>query len=460
MHPPALTDRRLTRLVLVAALLHGLAYFFIVAPWMGEDEPWQFEYASHVADGHWPWGGRPYDPRAEVDERTLMSASQIQMRERVSGVDDGALERRQRAILASMAQHDYFRRVDWAGVCPDRSDFDQVEPFFTAAKQPPGYFAVLGLWMWPLSSASIDTQLTWARCSSFLLYLASVWIVLQLASVAFTDRSLALAAVLAFAWFPMNARQAGVINNDVLARTTAALVLMLCAKRLAGDDRLRTLIFAAVFAALSLLIKPTTTSVFVALGVTVFLSAKSIAGRLAIASSGLVLLAGAFYVWRTQQTTVLPRTVAAFFERIERGFSLETFTALGKGFLGGFNWLTRDLSTPTYLALAAFLALTMLSGFSALFHTRKGVSRPVLALCFSVVAFQLALVVLRGVGHGRYVMPALPALSLIVAVGFIGPFSEFRRPTALRVFATLLCLYDVVFLWGGLVPNEYLVWSS
>ena len=40
-------------------------------------------------------------------------------------------------------------------------------------------------------------------------------------------------------------------------------------------------------------------------------------------------------------------------------------------------------------------------------------------------------------------------LFAVVAVGLIGPFSDFRRPMALRFFAALLCLYDVVYLWGG-----------
>lgn len=446
--------------MLIAALLHALAYFFVVPPWMGEDEPWQFEYASHVADGHRPWGGRKYDPKAEVDERTLMAASQLQIRERIAGVTDEALESRQRAILTSMEENQFFRRVDWAGATSDRSDFDQITPFFTASKQPPGYFALLGAWMWPFSRATVDTQLAWGRISSLLLYLAAVWIVLQLANVAFTDRSLAVAAVLAFAWFPLNARQAAVINNDVLARTLGAWVLMLCARCLAGDERRRTFALAAVVAAVALLIKPTTMSLFGALYVTLFLGAKTTAQRLGVAFVGLGVIVGVLVFWREVQTTVLPRNLPAFFDRVQRGAAFDTFAVLGKTFIGGFNWLTREMSSTAYVVVSGVLGLAFFSAFTALFHTRRGVSRPILALCFVVVFFQLVLIVLRGMGHGRYMMPVLPAMAVIVAVGLIGPFSDFRRPMALRFFAALLCLYDVVYLWGGLVPNEYLVWGS
>jgi hypothetical protein len=290
--------------------------------------------------------------------------------------------------------------------------------------------------------------------------MVAVWAVLQLARAAFTDRSLALAAVLAFAWFPMNAREAALINNDVLARTLGAVALMLCAARIAGDARTRTIAFAAVAAAVALLIKPTTMSLFGALFVTLLLSAKTLASRLRIGLGGLVLIAAVLYFWRTQQTTVLPRTIEAFFLRIERGFSLETFSVLWRTFIGAFNWNSREMSSTTYVVAAGVLALAALSGFSALFHTRRGVSRPILALCFAAAAFQIVLVGLRGMGQGRYLMPVLPALAVIFAVGLIGPFSDFRRPTALRLFAALLCLYDAVFLWGGLVPNEYLLWSS
>ncbi len=74
--------------LLVAALLHAAAFLVLLPPWMGEDEPWQVEFASHVAAGHAPWGGiatsgssadRPHD------DRELMSLPQLQVRRRRAG---------------------------------------------------------------------------------------------------------------------------------------------------------------------------------------------------------------------------------------------------------------------------------------------------------------------------------------------------------------------------------------
>ena len=35
--------------LVAAVVLHGFAYFFLMAPWMGEDEPWHLEYARNLA---------------------------------------------------------------------------------------------------------------------------------------------------------------------------------------------------------------------------------------------------------------------------------------------------------------------------------------------------------------------------------------------------------------------------
>ncbi len=457
--------RRVTRLVLVAALLHGLAYLFAVAPWMGEDEPWHLEYASHVAELHRPWGGKAaqYGAGAEADERRLWPTSQLQVRRRMAGTSEEEIAARQREILASMAEHEYFRRVDWAGAVSDRTDFDQVEEFFTATSQPPGYYSVLGAWLFPVRHASIETQLVWARCLSLLLYLASVWVVLQLACCAFSDRSLAIGATLAFAWFPMNARLGAVVNNDVLARTLGAVVLLLCAQRLAGDASRRTLVLAAALVALGLLVKSTVMSLAGVVAIAwMFGGERSARWRnvlLGVVACAAVIGA-VLWLWHVQHSPVLPRNVDAFLARVQRGASLETLGELWRTFVGGFNWYSREFSPTTYAVAGVLAGVATLSAFSALFHTRRGVSRPVLGLCFALLALQVLLVVLRGEGQGRYLMPAMAALAIVFATGLLAPLSNFRRPAGLKLFAMLLFTYDALFLWGGLVPNECLLWGS
>lgn len=456
--------RRVRRLVLVAALLHGLAYLLAVAPWMGEDEPWHLEYATHVAALHRPWGGQAAKlGEGGVDERREWPTSQLQVRRRMAGVSEEEIAQRQREILASMGEYAYFRRVDWAGAVSDRTDFDQVEPFFTATSQPPGYYTLLGLWLLPVRHAAIETQLVWARGLSLLLYLASVWIVLELACCAFSDRSLAIAAALAFAWFPMNARLGAVVNNDALARTLGAAVLMLCARRLAGDSARGTLVLAAALVALGLLVKSTVMSLAGVVALAwMFGGERSARWRNVLFGvvGSAVIVGAVLWLWHVQHSPVLPRNVDAFLARVQRGASLETFGELWRTFVGGFNWYSREFSPTTYAVALALAGVATLSAFSALFHTRRGVSRPVLGLCFALVGLQVLLVVLRGEGQGRYLMPAMAALAVVFATGLLAPLSNFRRPAGLKLFAMLLFTYDALFLWGGLVPNECLLWGS
>jgi hypothetical protein len=457
--------RRVTRLVLVAALLHGLAYLFAVAPWMGEDEPWHMEYATHVSWLHRPWGGEPARIGAggEVDERTSWPTSQLQVRRRMAGTSMEEIAHEQGEILRSMAEHDYYRRVDWAGAVRDRTDFDQVEPFFTATSQPPGYYTLLGAWLFPVRYASVESQLVWARMLSLLMYLASVWVVLQLACCAFSDRSLVIGATLVFAWFPMNARLGAVVNNDVLARTVGAVVLALCARRLAGDGSRGTLVLAASLAALGLLVKSTVMSLAGVVVLTlVFGGGVSTRLRTVVLGlgAGAAVVAGILWMWHVQHSPVLPRNLDAFLARVQRGASAETFRELWHTFVGGFNWYSRELPSWMYTVAAIVAGLAGLSAFSALFHTRRGVSRPVLALCLALIAMQVALVILRGEGQGRYLMPAMAALAVVFAAGLLAPLSNFRRPAGLKLLAMMLFVYDALFLWGGLVPNECLVWGS
>jgi hypothetical protein len=57
-------------------------------------------------------------------------------------------------------------------------------------------------------------------------------------------------------------------------------------------------------------------------------------------------------------------------------------------------------------------------------------------------------------------MPAMAALAVVFAAGLLAPLSNFRRPAGLKLLAMMLFVYDALLLWGGLVPNECLVWGS
>ncbi len=451
-------ERRVTRLFLLAVLLHGLVYLCAVAPWMGEDEPWHYEYASQIADGQRPQLIGANALGALVDEPQHWAASQIYARWRFHGASYEQLAARQREILASMSANDYFRRVDWAGAPTVRTDFDQVQPLFTATLQPPGYYALLGAWLAAWPGASVDSELLWGRVLSLVLYVFTAWCGLEFARRMFTDRSLALATAVAIAWYPMHARQAAVLNNDVLARVLTAAVLMLCARRCAGVGRKYEFGLALALALFAPFVKPTAAS---AIGVLIvaWLARSNLRRVLVPALGGAAAFAAA--VWfLLRNSPVMPKSVAAFAKRIGAGLSLDTFEEMGTTFVGAFNWYSRELPSWAY-ALAALLgAVAFVSALVALRRRRAGVSQVLLVVCFAALAIQFVLVVFRGVGHGRYLMPALPAIAALFVVGLLAPLPAKHRPRAAALFIAAFVAFDALFLWGGLVPNEWLAWGS
>ena len=463
--------RRTTWLLALAAALHGLVYLALLPPWMGEDEPWHFEYVRHVATGHVPWGGPPiHGPRsAEGDERARVPLAQLQVRRRFQGLPESEIAETQREILASMARERFYARVDWVGIEEPEDSFDQVAPDFSAAAQPPLYYLLAGAWLAPWLALApeigIERELFLVRAFSFALYVATCVACLLFARHAFDDERLAICAALFCAWLPMHARQAALVNNDVLARTLVAFVFWLCARQIAGRARAWELALAVLLCALGLLAKTTAAGGLALLVLALPFRSKALAlrGR-SVALAALVALVVAIaalgvWLWLGQHNPALPKNVEALRLRLSRGLSLESLAEIWRTFVGSFNWYSRDLPRGVSAALGTLAALAALAALATLVRTPSGLSRRLALLCFAAVAIQLALVALRGVAHGRYLMPVLPALGVLAAAGLVA-LPERWRTRAVFAFALALALYDAVFLWAGLVPNEVLLWSA
>ena len=139
LRPEAATgEQKLFWLLLAAAVLHGLAYFLLLPPWMGEDEPWHVEYAHHVATGHTPWGGLPLAAK----DREEMPFAHMQVRLRFAGLAPEEIAATEAEILDSMRGHDFWARVDWASWGGGAENFDQVARDHTATTHSPLYYAV------------------------------------------------------------------------------------------------------------------------------------------------------------------------------------------------------------------------------------------------------------------------------------------------------------------------------
>jgi hypothetical protein len=133
---------------------------------------------------------------------------------------------------------------------------------------------------------------------------------------------------------------------------------------------------------------------------------------------------------------------------------------MGRTLVGSFNWYSRDFGPAVYACASAILIAAAAGTIAVLARARESISRPHVWLCVAAIAAQLVLVVLRGVGHGRYLMPAVPAFGALLVVGLVAPWPERWRPRAALVLCLAMLAYDALFAWGGLVPNEYLAWGA
>jgi hypothetical protein len=462
IQPPEAPRERLPRWLLLAALLHGLAYLLLLPPWMGEDEPWHVEYVHHVADGHMPWGGR----EVSVADLPEYSPSQVQALRELGGLEREDLVGTQTAILDSMRAHNFWKRVDWASWGGGVENFDQVSPYFTATHQPPAYYLVLGSITRLFGGGDVLREMWVGRCFALLCYLAVVAAAWALARRVCADRTVAILCAFLVAWWPMHARQAAVVNNDVLVKVLTAwtLVVALDIARLEMDRRRVAL--ALLLAAGGLAVKTTATGVLLPLGVAILAGlmrgqsldrgrGKMIAGLLVVA---LMLLVPFGYV--LSNNPAIPLRMENFLERLHRGVQLEFLEEFARTAVGAFNWYSRDLPAVLHSAVRWVLLASGLGLFAVFLRRRPELHKGLAGLCVVAVIAQLTLVVLRGTAAGRYAMPVLPAFALLACAGLLLPLPRTWRPGVAVVVSTALIVLDAYFLWSGLVWNQYGVWGS
>lgn len=462
--PSAHSRRRATLLFFAAVVLHALVYFVLSPPWMGEDEPWHFEYVEHVAHGRKPWGGIPMAQQAPpgTDPRRLHATAHLQVRQRFADISIEEVDATERAILASMRAHDFWRRVDWAGSETDVDTFDQVAKNFSAMKQPPGYYLLAGAWLRLWSPESIEARLMCVRALSFLLYLATVAFGLAFLRTVIADERLALLGAALIAWFPMHARQASVVSNDVLVNTVLASVFWLCGRWLSGRSGKLDGLWVLVACAVGLSTKNTAASALAIVGLALALRVRTSAdlrARLPWISAIALLAAVAFVVWIRKSPTV-PHSLQGFRLRVEQGFTLSALLETWRTWIGAFNWYSRDLPRSVYVGGAIVAAIGVLGVVRTVRRPPAEIARAALVLCAAAIGVQYAMIVLRGVAAGRYFMPMLPAVALLAVAGLVAVWPREHRARAALGCIVLLFVLDAIFLWYGLVPNQYLLWNA
>jgi hypothetical protein len=445
---------------LIAALLHGLAYLILLPPWMGEDEPWHVEYAHYIGRGHMPWGGQ----EISAEDLDLYSPSQLQVVREIGGISREEIVSTQAALVNSMREHHFWRKVDWAGNGDGAQNFDQVSPYLTATHQPPLYYLIVGQLL-RFSGGGVLVEMWILRGCSLLAYLAVVLASYQLARQLSPDPWIPLVVGLIAAWWPMHARQAAVVNNDVLVKVFSAWSLVVSAKILMHGLTPRRFMAGALLAVLAVATKTTGAAALVPFacacmfhpgGNPAFRRKRQALGLFAL----LVGLAGVPLFYYLANNPAIPRTLQRTQERLAEMFGGDSIEEFGRTSVGAFNWYSRNLPGSIHEAVFWFLAAGSLGLGWILVRKQPQIQRPVLLLCLAGLGAQLALILLRGVSAGRYALPMLPAFALLLGAAYLGPWpARWRRPAGLVVLSVLLA-FDGVFLWSGLVWNQYGVWGS
>lgn len=462
VHPAEQMRARFLRpesLVLAAACLVGALFQVLLPPWTGEDEPWHLEYAHHISRGHPPWGGKPL--RAEDAKR--LTISQLLVRERLAGLSEEEIVRVQAEIVASMRDAELFERIDWISWMGGARGFEEIQTAFTATRQPPLYYVLGGVWLAALGIENVEHELIALRLLSLPAYLAVVALTGALARLALRERRAVIGAMLVAALWPIHARQAAVVNNDVLAKLLAAAVLYAGARFLVGQGTRRTAAGLVVLGALGLFTKTTTVApLLVAMGALLWSRGGRAGRRTLVAASALsiAVLAGGVLFWLALGSPVIPRHLGDLQGRLHAAMSEQLRKVLFETSIGQFGYYSRRFPDAVYPTAGIGLALAGLGLLFAWLRRGDVLVRRVLTYLAVAVVAQLVLIAMRGIGHGRYLLPLLPALAIFLAAGVVTAVPARRRNTALAVLAGALLLFDVVFVWYGLIRYEYFVVAS
>ena len=455
------------RLLLIAALLHGLVYVLLLPAWMGEDEPWHVEYAHHISTGHAPWGGVEMHSaeRPEDDDRRLMDLSQLQVRRRMRGLDPAEIRETQLRTLASMEEEFFFRRIDFMPWPGGIENFNQVQDAFTATHQPPLYHALGALLVRASGAETPLEELRTLRWLALACYLAMIAATLALARHLTEDLRLVGLAGFICAWLPMHARQAAVANNDVLANVIGAALLLAAAHQLSRTtERIttRAVLALIVMIALAFLTKTTTLACALLAGLAflVTLSRGDRKRALSMVCACAAVAAAGFAYLRATHSPSLPTSWQDLCERFAEGFNADSVSELWRTTLGAFNWYSRDLPSGVSQVAMVLVVILFLAACTKAFPGTPQRNRAVLILCLCALLAQCALIGLRGISVGRYLFPVLPAAATLMAIGAAAIVPERSRGRIISALVIAFITFDAVFLWRGLLVEQYLVLGS
>ncbi len=456
--------------LLAIAFLHGLVYLVMLPHWMGEDEPWHLQNVVMIHEG---FAGEDLAEFHHEEQRNH-PLSHLHVRRRFAGADWEQVKRIEDGILASMDDKGYWRRVDWVSRNNHMESFDEILIGITASNNPLLYYYVTAPLLSLFPEAEPRFQLLLIRSFSLLLFVGIVALTFLAARRVFPDGPGAVLAALWVAFWPMSARGAAVVNNDVMTRFWVALTLFLAAYWITRPERTtgsggRALWFHAwpllamlAVSGLALLTKTSGASSVAIVGLAVLLHPASIARLrgtvLALLGLGAVIAGGATY-WLSTHNAGVTLSVEENLARLREGLSLTKLASLRDTLVGKLNWESRTITPDFSQEWGWFLILLLGFSLLGLLWRRNGVPTRLLWLAWGATGVQLLLMAMRGVSKGRYLMPMAPALAILLVAGLLLFVPKRWQPTVAMGAVVLLVTFDAFFVWHGLGREAWLIWG-
>lgn len=452
--------------LVLAALVNGLLWMALVPPWQTPDEPKHFEYVRLLAEG----------------DRLVAFA----------GEAEAADPELQAAIVRSMGAHDFW----WYGHAPG---YDPARPSLRFAdlwlggshtafyRSSPAYYWLVA----QLQPADRLAGLYAARLFSVLLGVLAVLLAGWAAREIFPeDPFVRYGAPVFVAFHPMFAFLGSGVNNDVLLNAAAMFVFLLVCRLLArGANPARILLLAAAVVAAvaikrtALFLVPTA---LVALLAWLALRGRRHGTAVAAALGSLgALVVGGWVWWTSGGAESIPQAwrwnlqryffnepdqldrILAYLRAPEIGPILVEYQwGLLGDFWGSFGWQLVRFPAWLYAGLG-ILTLVALAGALRRMIDRATPAYQRAALVTSAAAVGLAAAAATAffvsylnlpyppAPQGRYLFAALGPIAILFTAGLGAWIPVPRRVTALKAFTAGMVAFDLVALFGFVVPYFY-----
>jgi 4-amino-4-deoxy-L-arabinose transferase-like glycosyltransferase len=395
--------------------------------------------------------------------------------------------------------HQYLEEIKAAKFPSDMS----IAPIRYEFHQPPLYYLLAAVLYKATGLLGFEGQLLVLRMFSVLLGCLLLLVAYAAVKEIFPDREfLALTTTGLIATVPMHIAMSAAINNDTLAELILALIIWLCIKCLKRGLTQRQVVLLGLLLALALLVKttiyaPAILSIILALGVRARVEGKRVFLRHLGLISALALLSSWWFLrnvltygdldlfgWQRHDSIVIGQPTTAQWIR-EYGLSKvvqDFFTVSFHSFWAQFGWMGILVDSRLYMVLAIISIIVSLGFILFLARITRDPQRlasfqrwalGLLLLVLVLVTAQHISYNFRFVQHqGRYLFPALVAISLAFALGlrewvdtltylvsriprlerFADPLDRVGKGVACSLFYGGFLALDLICLYMFIVP--------